>query len=101
MLIFETKAKGPVGGQQQGCHWWARSVSPEMKQTGFGFGNCWIVTDALPLYLLAQGPTCVQWLPGKGAFDPSMFPVQSLKGEKNKSRGVIPRFVILPGFGLL
>lgn len=36
------------------------------------------------LFLLANGQTCVQWLPGKGAFGPSMFLVQSLKGIRNK-----------------
>lgn len=42
----------------------------------------------------------MQWLPGKGAFGPSMFLVQSLKGKKSKCRVVIPRFANLPGSSL-
>jgi hypothetical protein len=57
-----------------------------MKQTGLHFENCssGINTDSLPLVLLGKGQTCVQWLPGKGAFDPNMFLVQNLKGKRKR-----------------
>jgi hypothetical protein len=56
---------------------------PEQNELGFT-----LVTargeEYWSLFLLANGQTCVQWLPGKDAFDPNMSLVQSLKGIRNK-----------------
>lgn len=96
------QSQDPIRDKQQICHWWIRSVSLEIKQAEFCFGNCYSRQTRMPSHsslLLRDKPVCNGFLEKVHSI-PVCLRFKAWK-EKNKCWVLTSRSVILLGSGLL